>query len=114
MIIKMYVCTMLILLLVIIMMLVYYSKHIKYNNLSPVECGFESMSVMRRPFSVRFFMMVILFLVFDVEVVLIFPTLFNNIMNMSMYMQLNLYIFLVILLYGLLFEWKNGMLDWVK
>nr|AFK27972.1 NADH dehydrogenase subunit 3 [Cornu aspersum] len=84
----------------------------KSNKLTSFECGFEPMAPPRRPFSVRFFLLVVLFLVFDVESVLLFPYLSNNILTLSFTYSLNLYIFCLILLCGLLYEWYNSMLDW--
>nr|YP_009059494.1 NADH dehydrogenase subunit 3 [Mastigeulota kiangsinensis]AIN75497.1 NADH dehydrogenase subunit 3 [Mastigeulota kiangsinensis] len=79
---------------------------------APFECGFEAYCKMRRPFSVRYFILVVLFLIFDVEAVLLFPCLASLVMGFSLTMWINMYMFLLLLLFGLMYEWKNKMLDW--
>nr|YP_009236442.1 NADH dehydrogenase subunit 3 [Muscina levida]AMH85740.1 NADH dehydrogenase subunit 3 [Muscina levida]QNE85674.1 NADH dehydrogenase subunit 3 [Muscina levida] len=81
---------------------------------SPFECGFDPKSSARLPFSLRFFLITIIFLIFDVEIALILPIIL--IMNYS-----NLFIwtitsimFIMILLLGLYHEWNQGMLNWTK
>nr|AMW67923.1 NADH dehydrogenase subunit 3 [Nemoptera coa]WRK67318.1 NADH dehydrogenase subunit 3 [Nemoptera coa] len=80
---------------------------------SPFECGFDPKCSARIPFSLHFFLIAIIFLIFDVEIALILPIMV--IMKTS-----NLWIwfissitFLFILLIGLYHEWKQGALNWV-
>nr|WKU84047.1 NADH dehydrogenase subunit 3 [Ocyptamus priscilla] len=79
---------------------------------SPFECGFDPMSSSRLPFSLKFFLITIIFLIFDVEIALILPMIlilkFSNLMLWSM----TSIIFIVILLLGLYHEWNQGMLNW--
>nr|ALO76491.1 NADH deshydrogenase subunit 3 [Mastinocerus sp. MAS01] len=79
---------------------------------SPFECGFNPKNSARMPFSLQFFMITLLFLIFDVEITLILPFIltinYNNMMNMSMVMI----IFLLILVIGLIHEWNEGILNW--
>nr|YP_009568412.1 NADH dehydrogenase subunit 3 [Helix pomatia]QBL02336.1 NADH dehydrogenase subunit 3 [Helix pomatia] len=84
----------------------------KIVKLACFECGFESLTCTRHPFSVRFFILVMLFLVFDVESVLLFPCLCNNILFSSYILMMSYYMFLLVLLIGLLYEWYNSMLEW--
>nr|AOX15197.1 NADH dehydrogenase subunit 3 [Achatinella sowerbyana] len=103
----------------LVMMLLYYFIYWKsyeqsYEKMSPFECGFNPMSNMRKPFSLRFFMLLILFLVFDVELVLMFPLYSVLYMNMSMLAIFMFYGFILLLLSSLLYEWFMGMLDWSK
>nr|QLY89835.1 NADH dehydrogenase subunit 3 [Bathyomphalus contortus] len=81
---------------------------------TPFECGFEPLSNMRMPFSMRFFILMILFLIFDIEISLIFP-IFSilNIMN-TFLMKMCFIMFMLILLMGLFHEWKEGALDWTN
>nr|URW97658.1 NADH dehydrogenase subunit 3 [Songthela sp.] len=83
----------------------------KYQEtLSPYECGFDPFSTPRIPFSLRFFLISVIFLIFDVEITLILP------IPMSMNSPLSLTFimsFLMILLLGLFYEWKNGILSWL-
>nr|AIN37261.1 NADH dehydrogenase subunit 3 [Dixella sp. ZK-2014] len=79
---------------------------------SPFECGFDPKSSSRLPFSLRFFLIAIIFLIFDVEIALILPMVM--IMNYShIYIWLSTSIFfIVILLIGLYHEWNQGALNW--
>lgn len=71
---------------------------------SPFECGFDSNSSFRVPFSLRFFMITIIFLIFDVEVVLLLPAIYGRLTSV-LDVWFNLFIiFLFILLFGLFHE----------
>ncbi|YP_010691348.1 NADH dehydrogenase subunit 3 (mitochondrion) [Drosophila tropicalis] len=79
---------------------------------SPFECGFDPKSSSRLPFSLRFFLITIIFLIFDVEIALILPMIiilkFSNLLIWS----ITSIIFILILLIGLYHEWNQGMLNW--
>nr|WVH13752.1 NADH dehydrogenase subunit 3 [Anopheles plumbeus] len=81
---------------------------------SPFECGFDPMSSSRLPFSLRFFLIAIIFLIFDVEIALLLPMIMiiksSNLMNWSMTSMF----FILILLIGLYHEWNQGALEWNK
>lgn len=70
----------------------------------PFECGFSSKGDSRLQFCMKFFLVGVIFLVFDVEVTLVLPL---------PYRHLSMVIFLFVLLLGLLFEWNYGGLDWL-
>nr|QVL28794.1 NADH dehydrogenase subunit 3 [Mesembrius niger] len=79
---------------------------------SPFECGFDPMSSSRLPFSLKFFLITIIFLIFDVEIALILPMiLILNYSNLLVWTTTSL-IFILILLLGLYHEWNQGMLNW--
>nr|QXI86544.1 NADH dehydrogenase subunit 3 [Heteroteuthis dispar] len=81
---------------------------------SPFECGFDPSVYTRTPFSMRFFLLAVIFLIFDVEIILLMP-LTMNIMNSNMHWPLtSSLIFLIILLLGLFHEWNQGSLNWMK
>nr|YP_011010686.1 NADH dehydrogenase subunit 3 [Halobates matsumurai]WPW47366.1 NADH dehydrogenase subunit 3 [Halobates matsumurai] len=90
------------------------SKKSKNNRekMTPFECGFDPKSSSRMPFSIQFFMIAIIFLIFDVEIVILMPTI--KIMQMtkmsSWFMVTST--FIIILIIGLYHEWKNGILEW--
>lgn len=79
---------------------------------SPFECGFDPKNNARIPFSLRFFMLAIIFIVFDIEIVLLMPLpILSTIINTPQAEFIRV-LFLVILLLGLFHEWKEGSLDW--
>nr|YP_010693002.1 NADH dehydrogenase subunit 3 [Carpomya vesuviana]WCB98118.1 NADH dehydrogenase subunit 3 [Carpomya vesuviana]WCB98131.1 NADH dehydrogenase subunit 3 [Carpomya vesuviana] len=79
---------------------------------SPFECGFDPKSSSRLPFSLRFFLITIIFLIFDVEIALILPMiLIIKISNIFMW-SITSIIFIIILIIGLYHEWNQGMLNW--
>nr|QID48512.1 NADH dehydrogenase subunit 3 [Bolivaritettix sikkinensis] len=79
---------------------------------SPFECGFNPQTHPRIPFSVQFFLISMLFLIFDIEITLMLPmiTIMKN-SNLN-YWWLSTTIFITILLIGLYYEWIQGMLKW--
>nr|WRK21542.1 NADH dehydrogenase subunit 3 [Echinometra mathaei] len=81
---------------------------------SPYECGFDPLNSARLPFSFRFFLVAILFLLFDLEIALIFPLPAAMLgTNPSTLIPITL-IFMIILTLGLVFEWVNGGLEWAE
>nr|UZT67608.1 NADH dehydrogenase subunit 3 [Parnips nigripes] len=83
------------------------------NKLTPFECGFDNMSMLRLPFSIQFYMISIIFLIFDVEISLIFPII-KNFKIMFFYNKEIFIIILIILIIGLYYEWKEGSLKWLN
>ena len=81
------------------------TKHI------PVECGVDPVGNPRKRFSVRFFLIALLFLIFDVETIFIIPwaVLFKK---LGLYGFIEMTIFLFILLLGLVYVWRKGALEW--
>nr|WCB99132.1 NADH dehydrogenase subunit 3 [Bactrocera umbrosa] len=79
---------------------------------SPFECGFDPKSSSRLPFSLRFFLITIIFLIFDVEIALILPmVLIISISDIMMWATTSI-VFIIILIIGLYHEWNQGMLNW--
>nr|VFU78690.1 NADH dehydrogenase subunit 3 [Proasellus grafi] len=79
---------------------------------SPFECGFNPLLTARLPFSLRFFIIAMVFLVFDVEIVLLIPLSSAwEVSNMNFWL-LTYLMFLVILLLGTFYEWSYGALNW--
>lgn len=79
---------------------------------SPFECGFDPKNSARLPFSLHFFLIAIIFLIFDVEITLLLPIILSlklsNIINFSI-IRVS---FILILLIGLYHEWNQGALNW--
>nr|UFZ13092.1 NADH dehydrogenase subunit 3 [Protohermes sinuolatus] len=81
---------------------------------SPFECGFDPISSSRLPFSLRFFLIAVIFLIFDVEIALLFPLiLIMNFSSILMWFSVSM-IFIMILLIGLYHEWNQGALNWAN
>nr|AVN68348.1 NADH dehydrogenase subunit 3 [Euphyllodromia sp. Z257] len=81
---------------------------------SPFECGFDPKSSARMPFSMRFFLIAVIFLIFDVEIALLLPVIITmKYSNMKTWMLTNT-IFIMILLLGLYHEWNQGSLQWAN
>nr|VFU78623.1 NADH dehydrogenase subunit 3 [Proasellus escolai] len=79
---------------------------------SPFECGFNPIATSRLPFSLRFFIIAMIFLVFDVEIVLLLPLSSTwDVSNLNLWL-LSYLMFLVVLLLGTLYEWSYGALNW--
>nr|YP_003354954.1 NADH dehydrogenase subunit 3 [Quadrula quadrula]ACQ91012.1 NADH dehydrogenase subunit 3 [Quadrula quadrula] len=80
---------------------------------SPFECGFDPVGSSRVPFSLRFFLLAVIFVVFDVEIVLLFPAVMV-IGGLSMWIDgyLTLFFLLVLLFGGVIHEWREGSLEW--
>lgn len=72
--------------------------------MTPFECGFDPLRKIRTPFSTRFFLLVVLFLIFDVEVALLFPVLSAFYSTTSTSLLLALLLFIAILLFGMFHE----------
>merc|ERR1712001_459975 len=81
------------------------------EKISPFECGFSPKFNARLPFTLRFFLISIIFIIFDVELVLMFPFLIKIFSINIFYILLLISIFLIILILGLFHEWNQGSLD---
>ena len=81
------------------------------EKLSPYECGFEAFEDARMKFDVRYYLVAILFILFDLEIAFLFPwaTVINDI---GMPGFLSMMLFLGILVVGFVYEWKKGALEW--
>nr|ANJ70466.1 NADH dehydrogenase subunit 3 [Hydroporus obscurus] len=79
---------------------------------SPFECGFDPINSARLPFSIQFFLIAVIFLIFDVEIALLFPMIMiMKISNLITMMSTSMF-FIFILLIGLYHEWNKGALNW--
>nr|QEJ81483.1 NADH dehydrogenase subunit 3 [Luciola sp. FM20] len=79
---------------------------------SPFECGFDPKSSARMPFSLQFFLIAMIFLIFDVEITLLLPLVITMKITSIMTFSTVSLIFITILLMGLYHEWKQGALTW--
>ena len=82
------------------------------NKITPFECGFEPFDKPRSPFSLRFFIITLIFLVFDVEIALILPIGLIYSRQSTLPLVGVSTIILIILTVGLVYEWAQGALQW--
>jgi NADH-quinone oxidoreductase subunit A len=81
------------------------------EKLSAYECGFEAFDDARRRFDVRFYLVSILFIIFDLEVAFLFPWAVS-LADIGMFGFLSMMGFLAVLTVGFIYEWNKGALDW--
>ena len=81
------------------------------EKLSAYECGFEPFNDSRIEFDVRFYLVAILFIIFDLEIAFLFPWAIS-LGNIGFLGFISMMIFLFILTVGFVYEWKKGALDW--
>nr|YP_010728560.1 NADH dehydrogenase subunit 3 [Helota yehi]WEA76646.1 NADH dehydrogenase subunit 3 [Helota yehi] len=100
------------LMLIVILNLISKKTFSDREKSSPFECGFDPKSSARLPFSLQFFLIAMIFLIFDVEITLLMPMIISlkisNILNYSMIITY----FILILIIGLYHEWSQGALNW--
>jgi len=81
---------------------------------SSYECGFEQNSVSRLPLSIRYFMLTLVFLIFDIEIMLLLFTPAEIFLSLRVsYVVVLSLAFILLLFLGLLYEWYDGALEWV-
>nr|AAT99391.1 NADH dehydrogenase subunit 3 [Vasdavidius concursus] len=104
----------LILILLSIMMMVFsFKTKLSREKQSMFECGFDYMMNLRMPLCIHFYMISIIFLIFDVELMMILPFIFSfKIMTINLVMKIFL-TFMLIMMIGLLYEWLMGMINWL-
>nr|YP_010000996.1 NADH dehydrogenase subunit 3 [Panurus biarmicus]QOD96934.1 NADH dehydrogenase subunit 3 [Panurus biarmicus] len=84
------------------------------EKLSPYECGFDPLGTARLPFSIRFFLVAILFLLFDLEIALLLPLPWATQLQTPTTTLAWTTILLLLLTLGLIYEWIQGGLEWAE
>nr|YP_010177803.1 NADH dehydrogenase subunit 3 [Dasycottus setiger]QST15665.1 NADH dehydrogenase subunit 3 [Dasycottus setiger] len=85
-----------------------------HEKLSPYECGFDPVGSARLPFSLRFFLVAILFLLFDLEIALLLPLPWGDQLTTPLVTFLWATAVLTLLTLGLIYEWLQGGLEWAE
>ena len=95
----------------IVLNFIFSPKNPDPEKLSAYECGFEAFDDSRMEFDVRFYLVAILFIIFDLEIAFLFPWAISlgNIGALGFWSMM---IFLFVLTLGFIYEWKKGALDW--
>ena len=86
-------------------------NHPDKEKLSPYECGFEAFEDTRMKFDVRYYLVAILFIIFDLEIAFLFPWAIV-LEEIGVFGFLAMMVFLVILVVGFIYEWMKGALEW--
>ena len=86
-------------------------QHPDTEKLSPYECGFEPFADARSKFDVRFYLVSILFIIFDLEVAFLFPWAVS-LGKIGLFGFWSMIVFLAVLTVGFVYEWKKGALEW--
>jgi NADH-quinone oxidoreductase subunit A len=81
------------------------------EKLSPYECGFEAFEDSRMKFDVRYYLVAILFIIFDLEIAFLFPWAVV-LKDIGLFGFMAMMLFLGILVVGFIYEWKKGALEW--
>ncbi len=81
------------------------------EKLSAYECGFEPFNDSRMEFDIRFYLVAILFIIFDLEIAFLFPWAIT-LGNIGYFGFFSMMLFLFILTIGFIYEWRKGALDW--
>nr|AGA83762.1 NADH dehydrogenase subunit 3 [Cisticola brachypterus brachypterus] len=84
------------------------------EKLSPYECGFDPLGSARLPFSIRFFLVAILFLLFDLEIALLLPLPWATQLQTPITTLTWTTILILLLTLGLIYEWAQGGLEWAE
>nr|AAY18856.1 NADH dehydrogenase subunit 3 [Coracias abyssinicus] len=84
------------------------------EKLSPYECGFDPLGSARLPFSIRFFLVAILFLLFDLEIALLLPLPWATQLQSPSQTLIWTTIIISLLTLGLIYEWMQGGLEWAE
>nr|BAH86714.1 NADH dehydrogenase subunit 3 [Oryzias marmoratus] len=85
-----------------------------YEKLSPYECGFDPLGSARLPFSLRFFLVAILFILFDLEIALLLPLPWGDQLPSPLMTFSWASTILLLLTLGLIYEWLQGGLEWAE
>jgi NADH-quinone oxidoreductase subunit A len=81
------------------------------DKLSPYECGFEAFEDARMKFDVRYYLVAILFILFDLEIAFLFPWAIV-LQELGWFGVISMGVFLLILVVGFIYEWMKGALEW--
>ena len=95
----------------IVLNFIFAPKNPDPEKLSAYECGFEAFGDSRMEFDVRFYLVAILFIIFDLEIAFLFPWAIS-LGEIGIFGFISMMIFLFILTVGFIYEWKKGALDW--
>nr|UPL65513.1 NADH dehydrogenase subunit 3 [Metacanthus pulchellus] len=100
--------------LMLLCLLISKKMKLEREKMSPFECGFDPKSSARVPFSIQFFLIAVLFLIFDIEIAIVLPMIITMKTSKITVWMMTVTIFILTLILGLYYEWKSNMLEWAK
>lgn len=100
------------LILIIVNSLLGEKRYFSREIVSAFECGFDPKSPSRLPFSLHFFLIALIFLIFDVEITLLIPLPITYYMSINASIETITSFFVLILILGVIIEWGKGALEW--
>nr|YP_010736653.1 NADH dehydrogenase subunit 3 [Cobbenicoris guangxiensis]WEM32406.1 NADH dehydrogenase subunit 3 [Cobbenicoris guangxiensis] len=106
------ICIIISMMMMMMCMIISKKMSIDRDKSSPFECGFSPLNSARLPFSIQFFLIAVLFLIFDIEIALMLPIILTLKWVNTMKWLISVSLFMFILMIGLFHEWKNGVLEW--
>nr|QNO35883.1 NADH dehydrogenase subunit 3 [Hormaphis betulae] len=98
--------------LFMIMLLINLKMKFNNNKSSPFECGFHPFNKPRIPFSLNFYLIAIIFLIFDIEISIILPMIMNFKISNMIYFNMMFMMFFMFMIMTIFYEWKFGSLNW--
>nr|QHN89266.1 NADH dehydrogenase subunit 3 [Aphis aurantii] len=104
--------TLISMLLFMIMILINMKMKFNHNKSAPFECGFDPFNKSRIPFSLNFYLIAIIFLIFDIEISIILPMILNFKISNMIYFNLMFMMFFMFMIITIFYEWKFGSLNW--
>nr|YP_010571642.1 NADH dehydrogenase subunit 3 [Aphis coreopsidis]UZH32902.1 NADH dehydrogenase subunit 3 [Aphis coreopsidis] len=104
--------TLILLMLFILMIMINMKMKFNFNKSAPFECGFDPFNKSRIPFSLNFYLIAIIFLIFDIEISIILPMILNFKISNMLYFNLMFMIFFMFMIITIFYEWKFGSLNW--
>nr|YP_009059148.1 NADH dehydrogenase subunit 3 [Cervaphis quercus]AGQ46310.1 NADH dehydrogenase subunit 3 [Cervaphis quercus] len=104
--------TMILLMIMLLMMMFNLKMKFNFNKSSPFECGFDPFNKSRIPFSLNFYLIAIIFLIFDIEISIILPMIMNFKMSNMINFNILFLIFFTFMIFTIFYEWKFGSLNW--
>nr|APX40739.1 NADH dehydrogenase subunit 3 [Smaragdina reyi] len=104
--------TLIMIILVMVLNLISKKTFMDREKSSPFECGFDPKTSARLPFSIQFFLIAVIFVIFDVEIALLIPIIKSMMSSNTISFSFMSSAFIIILIMGLIHEWKQGALNW--
>nr|AZL93418.1 NADH dehydrogenase subunit 3 [Scelio sp. ZJUH_2016028] len=98
-------------LMLILNLMIMKKVNLSREKLTPIECGFNMMSYFNLPFSIQFYFISILFIIFDIEIILLIPMIQKNLSIIINKLMIFLFVILILIL-GFYLEWWNNMINW--